>query len=128
MPATQVPVQPIVGPYPTLPVAAASLDIVFTAVDAVNGNFFTANGIASDLPSGTIGGDILLVLNPTLGALNITFTSQPLNGRSGDITTYSVGAGVHSAFKYSKLVGWADVNSNVFFTADAGLTVAVLQR
>lgn len=128
MPQTLVPTQPIVGPYPSLPVGAASLDLVFTAVDAVNGNYFVANGVVADLPSGSIGGDILLVLNPTAGALTITFASQPLNGRSGDITAYSVGAGVLSAFKYSKLVGWADANSNVFFTGQVGLTVAVLQR
>lgn len=128
MPATQVPVQNPVGPYPTLPVAPTSLDIAFTAVDAVNGNFFSANQISVTLPASTAGGDILLVNNPTGGALTITFTSQPLNGRSGDITTYSVGAGLTSAFKYSQLVGWQDANNNVFFTAAAGLLVAVLQR
>lgn len=128
MPATQIAVQPIVGPYPALPVAASSLDLVFSAVDAVNGNFFVADQISSNLPGGTIGGDILLVNNPTVGALTITFTSQPLNGRSGDITAYSVGAGVTSAFKYSQLVGWADVSNSVFFTAQAGLLVAALKR
>ena|SRR5579863_1558252 len=127
MPATQVPTQAIAGPYPSLPVGLAALDLTLTAVDAVNGNYFTANAV-SNLPQGSIGGDILLVSNPTGGALTITFTSQPLNGRSGDITTYSVGAGVHSAFKYSQLAGWADANGNVFFTAAAGLLVAVLQR
>ena len=129
MPATQVVTQNPVGPYPNLPVGAASLDIVFSAVDAVNGNYFQADGNpVSVRPEGTIGGDVLLVNNPTGGALTITFTSQPLNGRSGDITAYSVGAGVTSAFKYSNLVGWADVNGKVFFTAQAGLLVAALQR
>jgi hypothetical protein len=127
MPATQVPTQAIVGPYPSLPVAPGSLDITLTAVDAVNGNFFVADSV-SNLPQGSIGGDVLLVSNPTGGALTITFTSQPLNGRSGDITTYSIGAGVTSAFKYSQLAGWADVNNNIFFTAAAGLLVAALKR
>jgi len=125
---TLVATQPVVGPYPALPVGAGSLDITFTAVDAVNGNYFVASTPLSIRPEGTIGGDILLVNNPTGGALSISFTSQPLNGRSGDISTYSVGAGVTSAFKYSQLAGWADGSSFVYFAAQAGLTVAVLAR
>lgn len=125
---TQITTQPIVGPYPVVPVAAASLDLAFTAVDAVNGNYFVADPLLLNLAQGSVGGDVLLVDNPTAGALTITFTSQPLNGRSGDIASYSVGAGVTSAFKYSQLVGWADVSGNVYFLAQAGLTVAILQR
>jgi hypothetical protein len=129
MPATQVVTQNPVGPYPVLPVAALALDIVFVAVDAVNGNYFQAdNNPVSVRPEGTIGGDLLLVNNPTGAPLAITFTSQPLNGRSGDITTYSVSANTISAFKYSNLVGWADGTGKVFFTGAAGLTVAALQR
>jgi hypothetical protein len=129
MPATQVVTQNPVGPYPNLPVAALALDIAFVAVDAANGNYFQGDGNpVSVRPEGTIGGDVLLVSNPTGGALTITFTSQPLNGRSGDITIYSVGAGVTSAFKYSNLVGWADGMGKVFFTGQAGLLVAVLAR
>jgi hypothetical protein len=121
MPATQILTQAVQGPYPTIPVAATSLDLTFT-------NYFVADAVTANLPSGTVGGDELIVHNPTAGALTITFTSQPLNGRSGDITSYSVGAGVHSAFKYSQLQGWVDANGNVNFTAQAGLVVAVLRR
>jgi hypothetical protein len=130
MPFTQVNTQNPVGPYPVIPVAPTSLDIAFTAVDAVNGNYFTAdNNPVTVRPEGTYGGDILLIDNPTGGALTITFTSQPdAQGRSGDITTYSIGAGVTSAFKYSNLVGWADGTGKVFFTGAAGLLVAVLER
>jgi|SRR5271157_2975970 len=128
MPATPVPTQAVQGPYPTIPVAPASLDLTFTAVDAVNGNYFTADQVGLTVQQGSIGGDVLLVTNPTAGALTITFTSQPLNGRSGDIASYSVGAGVTSAFKYSQLQGWADATNSVFFTAQAGLLVAVTKR
>jgi hypothetical protein len=129
MPATQVPTQAVQGPYPTLPVAPASLDLTFTAVDAVNGNFFLADPVPfNNGAQGTIGGDVLLVTNPTGGPLTITFTSQPLNGRSGDITSYSIGAGLTSAFKYSLLSGWTDISGNVFFTAQAGLLVAITKR
>jgi len=124
MPATLIATQAVQGPYPTLPIAPTGLDLAFTAVDAVNGNYFVADQSAA----GVGNGDILVVNNPTGGALTITFTSQPLNGRSGDIATYSVGAGVHSAFKYSQIAGWADANGFVYFTAAAGLTVVILKR
>lgn len=129
MPATQVNTQNPVGPYP-FSVAPGALDLVFTAVDNANGNYFQGdNDPVTVRPEGTYGGDILLVNNPTVGALTITFTSQPdAQGRSGDIAAYSVGAGVTAAFKYSNFVGWADNNGKVFFTGQTGLTVAVLQR
>src|ERR1700674_5008366 len=118
---TRIAVQPIVGPYPSLPVGAGSLDLVFTPVDAINGNYFVANPVTTvGLPDG-LGGNILLVSNPAGGSpptpLTITFMSQPLNGRSGDIVSYSVGLGMTSAFKYSQLVGWADANGFVYFLA-----------
>jgi hypothetical protein len=125
---TLVATQAVQGPYPSLPVTAASLDLVFSAVDAVNGNYFVADPITQNGPQGTIGGDVLLVSNPTGAPLTITFTSQPLNGRSGDITSYSIGAGVTSAFKYSLLAGWADGSNFVYFLAAAGLLVAILKR
>jgi hypothetical protein len=131
---TLIATQPIAGPYPSLPVAAASLDLAFTAADAVNGNYFVADQFSYNsaapgiVPLGSIGGDYLLVWNPTGGALTFTLTSQPVNGRSGDITSYSVGAGVISAFKFSNLAGWQDGSNNVYFLGAAGLMFAVLQR
>src|SRR5579863_9076738 len=103
--ATQIAVQPIAGPYPVVPVAPASLDLAFVAAD-VSGNFFTADAISLTVGSNSIGGDILLVWNTDAAPHNLTITSQPLNGRSGDITSYAVGAGVISAFKFSQLAGW----------------------
>lgn len=130
---TQTIIEPQVvqGPYPSLPAGEGSLDLVFTAVDAVNGNYFFADPV-SDLSQDIIGGYVLLVTNTGEGSppgpLTITFTSQPINGRSGDITSYSVGVGVTSAFKYSQLAGWADVDNLVYFLAQAGLLVAIVTR
>jgi|SRR5271157_2191821 len=127
---TLIATQPVVGPYPSLPVGANSLNLIFTAVDAVNGNYFVAdNNPVTVRPEGTFGGDVLLVNNPTGGALGITFNSQSdAQGRTGDIAAYSVPANTIAAFKYSNLVGWADISGYVYFAGVAGLTVAILQR
>jgi hypothetical protein len=125
--ATQIAVQPVVGPYPTVPVTAASLDLVFSPAD-ITGNFFTADPISLSVSNGSIGGDILLVWNTDAAPHNLTITSQPLNGRTGDITSYVVGPGVISAFKFSQLAGWQS-GSTVSFTADNVLVkLAVLTR
>jgi hypothetical protein len=136
MPATQIATQPIVGPYPALPVAPASLDLVFTAADPVNGNYFTADQfsyIASypgAAPQGSIGGDYILVWNQTGAPATVTFTSQPdAQGRTGDITTYSVAANTISALKLSALSGWQDGTNKVFVQASAATVFfAILQR
>jgi hypothetical protein len=127
---TLVPTQAVQGPYPSLPVAATSLDITLQAVDPTNGNYFVADPILNTFSSGSIGGDLLIVYNTTDSPATITFTSQPdAQGRSGDIASYTVGAGVLSAFEYSQLVGWTDVNGYVYFLGSAvGLLVAVLKR
>ena len=78
---------------------------------------------------GTYGGDILLVSNPTGGALDHHFhLAARRNGRVGDITAYSVGAGVTSAFKYSNLLGGQTSAATCSLQQQAGLLVAVLKR
>jgi hypothetical protein len=135
MATTPIITQPMVGPYPTLPLAPASLDLTFTSADNVNGNSFTADPLVTVVPQGTItgstvGGNLILVWNTDTNPHNITITSQPdAAGRSGDIATYTVGAGVHSAFKLSQVLGWADGFGNVTLTADNPLVkLAVIQR
>jgi len=135
---TQTPIatQPIAGPYPaTLPVPAASLDLVFTAADPVNGNYFTADqfsyisAAAGINPQGSIGGDYILLWNQAGAPATVTITSQPLNGRSGDIVSYSIAANTISAFKFSELKGWQDNLANVYLLASAATVfIAVLQR
>jgi hypothetical protein len=128
MPPTQIPTQAVQGPYPTLPVTPTSLDLVFTAADIANGNFFVANPVTS-LPVGNIGGDVLLVWNNTAGALAFSISSQPLNGRTGDVTSYTIAANTISAFKFSSLAGWTDANGNVFISSpSASVLFAITQR
>jgi hypothetical protein len=140
MPFTPIATQPIVGPYPSLPVGAASLDLVFTAADPVNGNNIVADQLSYNsyapgiLPLGSIGGDIILVWNTDTNPHNFGLASQPVNGRTGDVgggltPSYAVGAGVISAFKLSQLAGWQDGTNNVYFKADSALVkFAILQR
>jgi hypothetical protein len=64
-------------------VAANDLDIAFEAADSADGNYWTPTDK-----------DILLVHNPSGGALTFTIDAAPDGyGRDGAITTYSVGAG-----------------------------------
>jgi hypothetical protein len=101
--------------------------LTFVAAD-ITGNFFTADQIAVTVGAGSIGGDILLVWNTDAAPHNLTIASQPLNGRTGDITSYVVGPGVISAFKFSQLAGWQS-GTTVTFTADNVLVkLAVLTR
>jgi hypothetical protein len=137
---TQIATQPIAGPYPALPVGAGSLDLVFTAADPVNGNYFVADQFSYNssapgiVPAGSIGGDYILVWNTDTNPHNFGLASVPVNGRSGDVgggltPSYVVGAGVVSAFKLSQLAGWQDAFSNVLFKADSALVkFAILQR
>jgi hypothetical protein len=127
---TLIATEPIAGPYPTLPVAATSLDLTWTAADTVNGNYFILDKIVNFGSAGGGGGDVLLVWNTDTSAHNLTLKSQPDQaGRSGDITTYSVGAGVVSAFDYSQLSGWADSSGFVYISADnATVKFAILQK
>jgi hypothetical protein len=124
--------QSVVGPYPTLPLPPASLDLVFNAADNVNGNFFTADPpiIINPATGTTIGGDIILVWNTDTNPHNLTITSQPdVAGRVGDITTYVVGAGVISAFRLSQVVGWTNISGAVTLSADSPLVkIAIIQR
>jgi hypothetical protein len=123
------------GPYPTLPLASTSLDLTFAAADDVNGNFFTADPLTVVVPQGTItgatvGGNLILVWNTDTAPHTISISSQPdAAGRSGDLSSYTVGAGVISAFKLSQVLGWADGFGNVSLTADSALVkFAIIQR
>lgn len=105
------------GAYPTLPVAANALDLTETAADAANKNQFA--------PSGD---DLVIIHNTDVGAQTVTFTSVVDEfKRTGDITTYSVGAGEIAAFRF-KIPGWTQSDGYVYIEAsDAGIKFAVIQ-
>jgi hypothetical protein len=106
--------QPVIlpkGPYPVLPVGALALDFVFTVADNVNFDEFAFTGR-----------ELILVSNPTGGALTFTLESVADGAqRTGDVTTYSVGAGLFSCFWAGNVVGWN--NSGKFFLKGSAATL-----
>ena len=96
-----------VGPYPTLQPAADSLDIAFTAADVANKEQFT--------PSADC---LALVWNSGASPYTVTFTSvaDPTTKRTGDVTTYSLAAGDHAAFRFKK-TGWMQSDGNIYIEA-----------
>ena len=94
------------GPYPALPLAANALDIVQTAADATNKEQF--------VPSGD---DLVIAHNSGASARTVTFTSAPdaLN-RTGDISTYSIGAGELAMFRI-KQQGWVQSDGRIYIEA-----------
>lgn len=120
MARTALPIITPLGSYPALPLTALSANFVFTAADATaapNGNSFVSTGR-----------ELLLVQNTDSGAHTITFTSvaDGLN-RTGDITTYSIGAGLFSVFGPFNVPGWRQTTGVVFVNAnDATVKIAVI--
>lgn len=113
-------VQSPIGAYPTLPVAANAADVAFTAAGA---DF--ADGASYQMT----GREILLVRNPTGGALTVTINSvADTKKRTGDITAYSIGAGEVAMFFFNRTEGWVQTNSKLHFAGSAtGLEFAVIR-
>ncbi len=105
------PVTPL-GPYPAGgTVSAAALDLAFTAADTVNFNSYPAGG-----------NELILVWNTDAAPHTVTFTSSPdTRQRSADITGYSVGAGVISAFRMSSIDGWRQGDGNIYLQSNSAL-------
>lgn len=107
-----------IGKYPVLPVTAASADITWTAADTGNNNEFVATGR-----------EILLVKNTDSAPHTVTIHSVPDSlGRTGDITAYSVGAGLISLFGPFPLAGWDQTDGAVWIDgSDTHIQFAVIQ-
>lgn len=107
----QIPVITPLGPYPTLPVPALALNFVFTTADSVNFDQFNFTGR-----------ELIIIRNSTGGALTVTLESavDPLN-RTGDVTTYSIGAGLFSMFWVGAVPGWN--NAGQFFLRSSASTM-----
>lgn len=107
----------LLGPYPTLPVAANALDLPFTAADVTNKEQF----VPSD-------NDLVLAWNTGASPYTVTITSAPdaLN-RTGDIATYSIGAGEIAALRIKKQ-GWVQPDGKVYLEAsNAAVKYAIIQ-
>lgn len=108
------------GPYPGT-VSAGDLSVTaLDAVDNTNGNYWLGNGR-----------DLMVIENPTAGAITVTLTSiADQFGRKGDITAYSIPANTgHMFFWFGSLIGWAqDAQGSIYLDASAtGLKVKILR-
>lgn len=95
--------------YPSLPVTALALDIAFTAADATN-----LEQTAMTAPF------ILLAWNSggTPATITISSVADPQR-RTGDITTYTVGAGLIAAIKFDSTVGWKQADGMLYYAASS---------
>jgi hypothetical protein len=113
------PIIDVVGPFPaSLPVAADSLDFVFTACDAMNFDSFVFSG-----PT--------LLLVKSTGAYTFTIESVvDEKGRTGDITTYSLANGEYARFWFGlpSQAGWRQSTGLVHIKgSNAGISFAVIR-
>lgn len=110
--------QSLLGSAPSLPLAADSADIAWTAADAVNFNEFPHTGR-----------EVVLARNDDAGAQTVTVHSvaDPFN-REGDITTYSLAAADYAAFGPFDTAGWKQADGKLWLDAsDAGVFFAILR-
>jgi hypothetical protein len=112
--------QTLPGAYPTLPITANARDLQMQAGDSSLGNY-------TPLVEGKT---IVLFQNTGVGARTVTFPSQadtPYN-RTGDITTYSIGAGELAIFGPFKAVGWSDAGNLDIDVSNAEVLIAVITQ
>ena len=114
---TALTVQQMKGPFDTI--SANGADFTFAAGTITDGDTFVCTGR-----------EILLVKNGT-GTNTITITSVADDiGRTGDITTYSLGAGEFAAFGVGLTndKGWKSTSGTIRITVSSvEVTVAVLR-
>jgi hypothetical protein len=109
MPRTAIPVADPVGPFPTLPVAADSLDVAGTAADTVNKN---------EVAFGNHNRLLVTWVNTGASARTVTIASAlDTYKRSGDVTTYSTGAGEFAAFLVERN-GWLQSDGKLYLEAN----------
>ena len=111
---------PSLNGYPALPLSADSADLTFTPAGA---SFADGAGFAMS------GRELLIVRNPTAGALTATITSvADRRKRTGNITAYSIGAGELAVFGPFPPEGWQQSDGQLYIAGSAaGLEFAVLR-
>jgi hypothetical protein len=123
MPRTTIPVASIItplGPYPTLPVAALSLDLTWQASDVASFNQFVPGQ----------GKYIILARNVhATTPFTVTFTSvADERKRTGDITTYSIAATKQIAFLLDQSAGWVQTDLNFYMAgSDVSIQFCILK-
>src|SRR3989304_7552491 len=103
-----VPASTVLGPYPTLPVAANALDMTWTAAEA-NGTPANENYITWQ------GSRMLLLVRNTDASVAYYFTLNSVaddKRRTGDVEQFDVGAGEVAAFML-KRPGWLQTSGQI---------------
>ena len=97
------------GNRPGLPLAADAADLAMTQADTTNKEQFAAAGK-----------DVVIAHNTGVGAVTVTITSAADAGnRSGDIETYSIGAGKIAVLGPFKLDGWVQTDGYIYLEASS---------
>lgn len=97
------------GPYPTLPPAAGSLAVT-EAAPSVAGD-----GVSFAFVPGRT---ILMVRNTNAAAQTVTLTSVPdTQGRSGDVSAYSLAAGAIAFLGPFSGEGWRQADGSIYAVA-----------
>lgn len=120
MPRTTLNKTTPLGGFPILPLAADSIDIVWTAADVGNKNQFKLEA-----------GDIVLAWNThATTAYTITLTSiTDERNRTGDVTAYSLAAGDIGVFGPLEQKGWKQTDGNFYLEAsNAAVKFAILRK
>jgi len=103
-----------VGPYPAT-VAALALNIAGVAMSAGTDTF---------KPTGR---ELLEIENTGAGAHTFTLTTvTDPQGRTNDVTAYSLGAGLKAYFWFGATSGWKDGSGNVSLTGSNAELVATI--
>jgi hypothetical protein len=114
---TMILAHPLPGTYPALPLAPASVDLIFTATDD------PVSRECALVDNKTV----VLAYNTDTGPQTITFVSvEDPNHRTGDITAYSVDPGLVSAFGPFRSTGWSYGGKLQFDVSDAKLRLSVI--
>ena len=86
---------------------ANSADLAMAAANASDLNQFVASG-----------NDLIFAHNTGSSAYTVTISSVADSyGRTGDITTYSLGAGEYAVFGPFKLTGWMQTDGKIYLAA-----------
>jgi len=105
--------------YPTLPITANSLDVVFTPAGA---DFADGAGFL------LTGKEILIVLGGAAGGtVTISSTIDPYR-RTADIAAYAVGVNLYSIFPQFQKAGWVQPDGQLYFAASAATVEFLVLR
>jgi len=117
MPRTLVVHTTMLGAYGTY--GANLADITMAAADVGNKQYISL-----------VEGDILIAHNTGAGAQTVTIDSvaSPTTGRTGSITTYSIGIGEYAVFGPFRLRGWGSSGLLNFEADSADVLFGVLRQ